>query len=425
MNQTVRLRVNNEIPAYRTGLVSALDVGTSKIVCVIGQAESGSLKVLGSALRESSGLKAGTVTSLELAEESIRECVAAAENMADARIQNVLISVNCGQPVSVTSRTVMALEGALISDEHLRLLLADGRARAKLEGHDVIHSAPTAYVVDEARGVKNPLGMFCQRIGGAMHAVAVRPSPLQNLKLAVERCHLNVVGNLFGAYASGISTLTEDEKQIGATVIDMGGGTTSIAVFLEGHLVHADVVPVGGAAVTNDIARMLAAPLAAAERTKTLHGAAMGDMDGSADVVAVAQMGEEGDDAALRLPRSMLNRIIQARLEEIFGEVQTRLRASGFDVAAGRRAVLTGGACQLAGTRELAARILNKQVRIGRPATFHGLAAASAGPDYATAIGLLMAGATMPPELLNPEIAIGSSNSKHESWLNRLTRRWL
>ena len=262
----------------------------------------------------------------------------------------------------------MSLDGALVSDEHLRVLLADGRARAKLDGHEIIQSAPTAYVVDEARGVKNPSGMFCQRIGVAMHAVAVKPQPLQNLKLAVERCHLNVVGTLFGAYASGLSTLTEDEKQIGATVIDMGGGTTSIAVFLEGHLVHADVVPMGGFAVTNDIARMLAAPLSAAERAKTLYGAAMGDMDGGADVVAVAQMGEEGDDAALRVPRSMLTRIIQARLEEIFGEVQTRLRASGFDVAAGRRAVLTGGACQLAGTRELAARILNKQVRIGRPA---------------------------------------------------------
>ncbi len=425
MNQTVRLRVNNEIPTYRTGLVSALDVGTSKIVCVIGQADAGSLKVLGSALRESAGLKAGTVTSLELAEESIRECVAAAENMADARIQNVLIGVNCGQPVSVTSHSVMSLDGALVSDGHLRELLADGRARARLDGHEVIQSAPTAYVVDEARGVKNPLGMFCQRIGVAMHAVAVRPSPLQNLKLAVERCHLNVVGTQFGAYASGLSTLTEDEKQIGATVIDMGGGTTSIAVFVEGHLVHADVVPIGGFAVTNDIARMLAAPLAAAERVKTLYGAAIGEMDAGADVVAVAQMGEEGDDAALRVPRSMLTRIIQARLEEIFGEVQTRLRASGFDVAAGRRAVLTGGACQLAGTRELAARILNKQVRIGRPATFTGLAAASAGPDYATAIGLLMAGATMPPELLNPEIAIRSGAPKPESWLGRLTRRWL
>jgi cell division protein FtsA len=425
MNQTVRLRVNNEIPAYRTGLVSALDVGTSKIVCVIGQAEAGSLKVLGSALRESAGLKAGTITSMELAEESIRECVAAAENMADARIQNVLISVNCGQPVSVTSRSVMSLDGALISDEHLRALLADGRARARMDGHEVIQSAPTAYVVDEARGVRNPLGMFCQRVGVAMHAVAVKPSPLQNLKLAVERCHLHVVGTQFGAYASGLSTLTEDEKQIGATVIDMGGGTTSIAVFVEGHLVHADVVPVGGFAVTNDIARMLAAPLAAAERVKTLYGAAMGEMDAGADVVAVAQMGEEGDDAALRVPRSMVTRIIQARLEEIFGEVQTRLRASGFDVAAGRRAVLTGGACQLAGTRELAARILNKQVRIGRPATFTGLAAASAGPDYATAIGLLMAGATMPPELLNPEIGMTTGATKQESWLSRLTRRWL
>ena len=425
MNQTVRLRVSNEIPAYRTGLVSALDVGTSKIVRVIGQAETGSLKVLGSALRESAGLKAGTVTSLEQAEESIRDCVAAAENMADARIQNVLIGVNCGQPVSVTSRTVMSLDGALVSDAHLRALLADGRTRAKLEGHEILQSAPTAYVVDEARGVKNPSGMFCQRIGVSMHAVAVKPSPLQNLKLAVERCHLNVVGNLFGAYASGLSTLTEDEKQIGATVIDMGGGTTSIAVFLEGHLVHVDVVPVGGFAVTNDIARMLAAPLAAAERIKTLYGAAMGEMDGGADVISVAQMGESGDDAALRLPRSMLTRIIQARLEEIFGEVQTRLRASGFDVAAGRRAVLTGGACQLAGTRELAARILNKQVRIGRPAAFPGLAAASAGPDYATAIGLMMAGATMPPELLNPNIAINPAPENNGNWLSRLTRRWL
>jgi cell division protein FtsA len=425
MGENLRLRVNNEIPAYRTGLVTALDVGTSKIVCVIGRAEHGSLKVLGSALRESEGLKAGAVTSLEEAEESIRDCVAAAENLADARIQNVLISVNCGQPVSVASRAVMTLDGALISDAHLRALLADGRSRAKLEGHEIIQSAPTTYVVDEARGVKNPLGMFCQRIGVAMHAVAVKPSPLANLKLAVERGHLNVVGALFGAYASGLATLTEDEKQIGATVIDMGGGVTSIAVFLEGHLVHADVVPVGGLAVTSDIARMVATPLAAAERAKTLYGAALGEMDGAADMVSIPQMGEEGEDSALRLPRSMLTRIIQARLEEIFTEVGNRLKAAGYEVAAGRRAVLTGGASQLAGTRELAARILNKQVRIGRPQSFPGLAAASAGPDYATAIGLLMAGATMPPEVLNPDLAANPKPAKSENWFTRLTGRWL
>jgi cell division protein FtsA len=425
MGETLRLRVNNEIPAYRPGLVSALDVGTSKIVCVIGRAEAGSLKVLGSALRESGGLRAATITSLNQAEDCIRDCVAAAENMADARIQNVLISVNCGSPASVTSRAVMALDGALVTENHLRALVASGHSRCKLEGHEILQSEPTTYVVDEARGVRDPSGMFCQKIGVAMHAVAVKPSPLANLKLAVERCHLNVVGTLFAPYASALACLTEDEKQIGATVIDMGGGVTSVAVFLEGHLVYADVVPIGGFDITTDISKLLSAPLSAAERAKTLYGAALGDLETNADVIPIAQMGEESEDSAMRVPRSMLIRIIQARLEEILNEVQKRLLASGFDVAAGRRAVLTGGASQLAGTRELAARILNKQVRIGRPASFPGLAAASAGPDYATAIGLMMAGATMAPELINPDLAMLPDARKGKSWLARLTGRWL
>jgi cell division protein FtsA len=421
MGEVTKLRSGEGTPAYRTGLVAVLDVGSSKTVCLIGRSEPGSLRVIGAALRETQGLRAGTVINMEHAEESIRDAVAAAENHADARIQNVIISVNCGQPVSVTSRAAMSMEGELVSDAHLRALLADGRARCTLEGHELIQSAPTTYVVDEARGVRQPLGMFCQRIGVAMHAVAVRPSPLNNLKLAVERCHLNVVGTQFAPYASGMATLTEDEKQLGATVIEMGGGVTSIAVFLEGHLVHADVVPLGGQQVTSDIARMLAAPISAAERAKTLYGAALGDMEAGADVIPLAQMGEDGEDAAVRVPRSMLTRIIQARLEEIFGQVQTRLRASGFDVAAGRRAVLTGGACQLAGVRELAGRVLNKQVRIGRPQSFPGLPAASAGPDYATAIGLLMAGATLPPEALNPELAGRQEETKGNGWLSRLT----
>jgi cell division protein FtsA len=421
MGETVRLRAAGEVPAFRPGLVTALDIGSSKIACLIGRAEHGSLRILGAALRESQGIRAGTVVSLELVEESIRDCVAAAENHADARIQSVLMSVNCGQPVSVTSRAVMTLDGELVTDAHLRALLAEGRGKCVVEGHEIIQSAPTAYVVDEARGVRDPSGMFCQRIGVAMHAVAVKPSPLQNLKLAVERCHLNIVGSLFAPYASGLSTLSEDEKQLGATLIDMGAGVTSIAVFLEGHLVHADVVPMGGWQVTTDLARMLSAPLSAAERTKTLFGAALGDLEAGADVVAISQMGEDGEEAAMRVPRSMLTRIIQARLEETLGEVQSRLRASGFDVAAGRRAVLTGGACQLAGARELAARVLNKQVRIGRPQNLPGLPPASSGPDYATAVGLLLAGATMAPEVLNPDPVSGRDQNAGKGWLGRLT----
>jgi len=421
MGETVRLKTVDGIPAYRTGLVAVLDIGSSKTVCIIARSEPGALKVLGAALRESRGLRAGTVMDMAAAEESIRDCVAAAENLADARIQNVLISINCGNPCSVTSRAVMALDGALVSDEILRALLNEGRARCQLEGHVVIQSMPTSYVVDEAVGVRDPSGMFGQRIGVSMHAVAVKPTALTNLRLAVERCHLNVAAALFAPYASGLAVLSDDEKQLGATLIDMGGGCTSIAVFLEGHLVHADVVPMGGAQVTADLARMLAAPLAAAERAKVLYGAALGDLEAGADVVSVPQMGEETDESDMRVPRSMLTRIIQARLEETFAEVQKRLRESGYDVAAGRRVVLTGGACQLAGARELAARALNKQVRIGRPRPQSGLPASSAGPDYASAIGLLMAGATMPPEVLNPELASQSSENGTKGWLSRLT----
>ncbi len=406
MGDATRMRTtNSEATAFRTGLVAALDIGSTKTVCLIGKAEPGNLKVLGAALRESSGVKSATVTSIADVDETIREAVAAAENHADARIQNVLISVACGSPISVNARAAMALDGALVSDAHLHALLREGRSRAQVEGYEVIHSAPTSYVVDEARGVHDPSGMFCQRIGVSLHAVAVKPSPLANLKLAVERCHLSVVSSLFSGYASGLSTLTDDEKQLGATLIDMGGGVTSVAVFMEGSLVHADVIPVGGSHVTADLAKMLAAPISAAERLKTLYGAALGDIETGTDVIAVPQMGEAGDEYSARVPRSMLTRIIQPRLEEIFAQVQERLRASGFDVAAGRRAVLTGGACQLAGTRELAQRVLNKQVRLGRPQTFAGLPAASAGPDYSTALGLLMAGATMPPDVLNPEHA--------------------
>lgn len=421
MGENLRMRASaSQTAAFRPGQVAALDIGSSKVICLIGRAEHGNLRVVGAALRESQGLRSGTVTSLEEAEDTIGEAVQAAENLADTRIQSVLISVNCGQPMSVTARAALALDGDLVSDAHLHELLGEARTRCAVEGCELIQSAPTSYVVDEARGVKNPSGMFCQRIGVTMHAVAVKPSPLQNLKLAVERRHLSIAAALFAPYASGLATLTPDEMQLGATVIDMGGGVTSIAVFIEGALVHADVVPMGGAHVTADLARMLAAPVSAAERLKTLYGAALGDLESGTDIVAVPQMGEDGDEYAVRVPRSMLTRIIQPRLEEILGEVQTRLRASGYDVAAGRRAVLTGGASQLAGMRELAQRVLNKQVRIGRPKSFTGLPASSAGPDYSTALGLLMAGATMPPEALNPELANLPRERHQNSFFRRL-----
>jgi cell division protein FtsA len=404
MGDTFRPRTNTARSApVRAGLIAALDVGSSKITCIIGRAESGSIRVLGSALHESQGIRSGSVVALDAAEAAIREAVDAAEKHADHRIRDVVLAVQCGEPHSISARAEREIGGALVNDGHLRELLATGKQACRQDGYDIIQAAPTSYTVDGSRGVRDPRGMFCNTVGVTVHAVAVKAGPLQNLRLAVERSHLNIASQIVAPYASGIATLTPDEMALGSTVIDMGAGVTSVAVFIEDAMVYVDAVPLGGQHITADIARVLSTPMAAAERIKSLYGSAFGDIEAGADLIDAPLMGEEYEDDCRRVRRSQLTRIIQARMEEILGEVDARLKQSRYDVAAGRRLVLTGGACQLAGVRELTGRILNKQVRIARPQPFPGLAASVAGPGYATALGLLMIGATMAPEDLSPE----------------------
>jgi cell division protein FtsA len=358
--------------------------------------------VLGSSLHESKGIRSGAVVNLDLAERSIREAVGAAEELAEQRIQDVILAVQCGQPKSLNARAEATPSGTLVEDGHLRALLSDAKRRCREEGFETIQAAPTGYVVDQTRGISDPRGMYCDRLGVSVHAVAVRSGAVQNLRLAVERCHLTIARQLFAPYASGLATLTPDEMSLGVTLIDMGGGCTSVAVFMEDALAHVDSVPLGGAHISADIAKLRSAPLAAAERIKTLYGSALGEFDVTGDLIEVPLMGEEGERGSDRVRRSDIARIIRARLDEIFNEVQSRLKKSGFDIAAGRRAVLTGGASQLAGVRDVAAQVLNKQVRLGRPQTFPGLAEVTAGPAYATALGLLISGATSPPETNDP-----------------------
>ncbi len=298
MGETIRMRTATAQPAqYRTGLVAALDIGSSKVACLIGRAEPGNPARAGCGLARIPGHQIGhghqprprrgiDPRSRGRGREPCRHAHPERAGLgglrhADARSPRA-------RPPRSTARWFPTAICARFWPK--------AAPKCRLDGHEVIQAAPTSYVVDEARGVRDPRGMFCQRIGVTMHAVAVKPSPLQNLKLAVERCHLTVAGSLFSPYASALSTLSEDEKQLGATVIDMGGGVTSVAVFLEGQLVYADVVPVGGSHVTSDLARMLSAPLSAAERIKTLYGAALGDIETGTDAVAVPQMGEDGED---------------------------------------------------------------------------------------------------------------------------------
>jgi cell division protein FtsA len=219
--------------------------------------------------------------------------------------------------------------------------------------------------------------------------VTASAGSVRNHRSAIGRSHLEIDALVVSPYAAGLACLVEDEIALGVTVIDMGGGTTTIGVFFDGNLIHADYVPVGGCHVTNDIARGLSTPVAHAERMKALFGSAISSSTDERETIAVPQVGEEDEGHVNHVPKSLLVGIIAPRIEETFELVRNRLEASGFDKVAGRRVVLTGGACQLHGVREFAGLILDKQVRIGRPQRITGLAEATGGPAFSTTVGLL------------------------------------
>jgi cell division protein FtsA len=379
----------------RNGLIAAIDVGSTKVACFIARAEGSKaqgpmrLRVVGLGHHLSRGVRSGTVVDMDAAEQSIRAAVDAAEKMAGETIMGAIVNVSCGAPRSQSVSVDVAVTGQGVNDADMRRVLQQGRVHSEPGDRALIHSIPVAFTLDGNSKIRDPRGMYGDRLGVQMHVVTAASGPLRNLSHVIERCHLTPQGYVASAYASGLATLVEDEMDLGVTCIDMGGGTTTISVFFENALVHVDVIPLGGQHVTNDIARGLTTPLADAERMKTLYGSAIPSPSDERELIAVPQVGEEDRDAPSQIPRTMLTGIIQPRLEETFELVRDRLKASGFDRIAGRRVVLTGGASQLTGVREMAARMLDKQVRIGRPLRLSGLADAMSSPAFATAAGLL------------------------------------
>lgn len=384
------------VHASRSGVVAALDVGSSKIACFIAKVEPGKLsnglapmRVIGIGHQVSRGVRAGAIVDMDAAEEAIRVAVDAAERMAGTTVRDVLVTVGCGEPKSQTIGVQAPIPAREVQDEDLTRLVSYGQSKYMPEGRDVLHAIPINYSVDGNRGIRDPRGMFGEKAGVDLHMVSVQHGPVRNLELCIQRCHLEVAGMVAAPYASGLAALVEDEMDLGVTLVDMGGGTTSFAVFFEGQMVYCDAVPVGGQHITNDIARGLSTPIAHAERMKTLYGSALASPSDAREMIDVPQVGESDHDAANHIPRSILTGIIQPRLEETVELVRDRLSKSGFDRVAGQRVVLTGGAAQLNGAREHTARILNKQVRIGQPVRYMGLADATGGPAFSAAAGLI------------------------------------
>lgn len=374
----------------RNSLIAALDVGTTKICCFIARADDeGNLRVVGIGHHSADGVRAGAIVDVEAAEMSILAAVQAAEQMAGEQIRDVIVNLSGGQPESHTINYDLSIAGHEVSDSDVRKVLAHGRGQSESVERELIHCVPVGYTIDGSRGIRDPRGMYGERLGINMHLITASSGAVRTLVTCIQRCHLDVAALVVSPYASALSALVEDEMNLGATVIDMGGGTTSIAVFYDGKLVHADSVPIGGSHVTSDIARGLSTPLAHAERMKTLYGSAVPAPSDAHDMIDVPLVGEEDRAQANHVPRSILVNIIQPRLEETLEHIRARLEASGCDKIAGRRVVLTGGASQLQGVQELAAGVLDKQVRRGRPLRIGGLAEATGGPAFATCAGLL------------------------------------
>ena len=374
---------------HRAGPFGVLDIGTTKIVCLIGRTESdGTLRVLGFGWHKAAGVRGGSIVDLDEAVRAIRTCVGQAEDMADIRLRSVTVNLTCGQPESKLYNVQWAVGGRQVSDRDIRGVVNEGRMRTAAEGRDAVHTMPQHFAVDATDQVADPRGLFCTTLNARLHVIDAAATAVRTLKTCIAMCDLEIDEVVSAPMAAGLSTLVDDERELGTTVIDMGGGTTGMAVFADGQLLHTAQLPIGGLHVTKDLATGLSTTLIHAERMKTLYGNVQSSPDDDREMLMVPIVGEE-DHQLARVPRSQVVHIIRPRIEETFEYIKDRLDSAGLTRAAGNRVVLTGGACQLAGVRDMAAHMLGRQVRIGRPVTLRGLPEMATGPAVATAGGLL------------------------------------
>jgi len=397
-NQTPKTRPM----AKRTALAASLDIGTSKIACMIARLRpcppSGALRgrshaaeLIGYSQIQSRGVKAGAVVDLAECEQAVRQAVAEAERMAKVRVESVLLSVSGGRLQGQLIEAASDIHGGAVTPADVTRVTSTGMRHATGEGRTVLHALPVSYALDGVKGIRDPRGMVARQFGVDMNVVTADATVARNLMLVVERCHLNVEAMAASPYVAGLSVLTDDEADLGAAVIEMGAGCTTIATYSAGRFVHASGFAVGGHHITMDLARGLSACIADAERIKTLYGTVL---TGGSDARELMSVPTAGDDHEREVPqivsRATIANIVRHRAEEIFEMVRDRLADSPFAAEPKARIVLSGGASQLSGLVELAAQILGRPVRVGRPLGFGRLPNEAKSASFAVPTGLLV-----------------------------------
>ncbi|WP_212523605.1 cell division protein FtsA [Actibacterium sp. MT2.3-13A] len=392
--------------AMDRGVIAILDVGTSKIACLVlrfdgtdrfrgadgvgSLAGQSSFRVIGAATTRSRGVRFGEIDAMNETERAIRTAVQAAQKMANVRVDHVIACLSGAAPRSYGLDGSVVLEDSMVSEQDIARALASCEMPDIGEGREVLHAQPVNFALDHRSGLNDPRGQIGNRLSVDMHLLSAEASALRNLLYCIKRCDLELAGVASSAYVSGISSLVEDEQELGAACVDLGGGTTGLSIFIKKHMIYADSVRLGGDHVTQDISKGLQVPLAVAERIKTFHGGVVATGMDDREMIEVG--GDTGDYEHDRrsFSRAELIGIMRPRVEEILEDVRARLDAAGFEHLPSQQIVLTGGGSQIPGLDGLASRILGQQVRLGRPLRVQGLPQAATGPAFASAVGLCL-----------------------------------
>jgi cell division protein FtsA len=387
-------------------LIVGLDIGTSKIVAIVGEISvDDEIEIIGIGSNRSRGLKKGVVVNIESTVHSIQRAVEEAELMAGCEIHSVFTGIAGSHIRSLNSHGIVAIRDNEVSGGDVDRVIDAARAVAIPADQKILHILPQEFVIDSQEGVKEPIGMSGVRLEAKVHMVTGAVSAAQNIVKCIRRCGLEVDDIILEQLAASYSVLTEDEKELGICLVDIGGGTTDIAVFTDGAIHHTAVIPIAGDQVTNDIAIALRTPTQHAEDIKVQYACALTQLANPEETIEVPSV---GDRPSRRLARQTLAEVVEPRYEELFTLVQAELRRSGFEDLIAAGVVLTGGSSKMEGAVELAEEIFHMPVRIGIPTYVVGLSDVVKSPIYSTGVGLLLFGRRQVHETL-PQIRLDGS----------------
>jgi cell division protein FtsA len=376
--------------ADNSNMIVGLDIGTSKVVAIVGELKAdGSLNIVGIGSHRSRGLKKGTVVNIESTVESIQRAVEEAELMAGCRIHSVYAGIAGSHIRSMNSHGIVAIRDREVTRADIDRVIDAAQAVAIPADQRVLHILPQEYIIDSQEGVKEPLGMSGVRLEAKVHLVTCAINAVQNIEKCIKRCGLQVEEIILEQLASSYAVLTDDEKELGVCMVDIGGGTTDIAIFTEGAIRHTGVIPIAGDQVTNDIAMALRTPTDNADEIKIKYACALTQLASAGDMILVPGVGER---PARELSRQALAEVVEPRYDELFTLVKAELQRSGYENLMAAGIVLTGGTSKMEGVIELAEEIFHMPVRIGLPQGVKGLADIVRNPIYSTGVGLLLYG---------------------------------